>query len=208
MSAAPVASAQAAAPVAKAIPPKAFVAASLGFVALTAVVLGSVYTPLLSLVFAPAPPAVEPVSDSKIKVREHEFADRLASAGDKVIKRSPFHPPVVKEDPEPPVPKTYGGPTIIGVAGGAVYFNDYSAPSSVKRVNLGETDGDVTVIKIDAPWSVTLGWKGGEFVVPMLDRQPVKFDANTTVKDMLFQTTPAAAEPERQRDRPRRSSRN
>jgi hypothetical protein len=173
------------------IPASAFVAASFGFIAVTLVVLVSVYTPVATIAFAPTPPVVEPVKTTAIHTREKEFGDRLASAGDKIVKRSPFHPPVIP----PPVedkPKIYGGPSIIGVAGGAVYFNDTFGSTPVKRINLGQTDGDITVIRIDAPWSVTLGWKGGEFVVPMLDRQPVKFDASVSVKDLLFQTTPAS----------------
>lgn len=173
------------------IPASAFVAASLGFVAVTLIVLVSVYTPVAAIAFAPTPPAVEPVKATAIHTREKEFADRLASAGDKIVKRSPFHPPVIVEPPHL-TPVVYGGPSIIGVAGGAVYFNDTFGSTPVKRINLGQTDGDITVIKIDAPWSVTLGWKGGEFVVPMLDRQPVKFDASDSIKDILFQTTPAS----------------
>jgi hypothetical protein len=196
MSAAPSIPAAQAAPTASAagktpVPASAFVAASLGFIAVTLIVLVSVYTPVATIAFAPTPPVVEPVKSTAIRTREKEFGDRLASAGDKIVKRSPFHPPVVKEE-APTKPLVYGGPSIIGVAGGAVYFNDTFGSTPVKRINLGQTDGDITVIKIDAPWSVTLGWKGGEFVVPMLDRQPVKFDASVSVKDMLFQTTPAS----------------
>ena len=191
MSAAPntPAAAQSAKP---SLPPTAFVAMGIGAIAVTVMILLLVYTPVVSFLFASAPPTVEPVSETTIRVREHEFTEHLASAGDKIVKRSPFHPPVAPEEPPPKVPQVYGGPTIVGVAGGAVYFAETGG--TTKRINLGETADEVTVVKIDAPWSVTLGWKGGEFVVPMLDRQPVKFDSTLTVKDMLFQTTPAAAQ--------------
>lgn len=189
MSAAPT-NIPAAPPAKPTLPPQAFIAIGVGSILVTALILLLVYTPVASILFAPTPPAVEPVGAGTIKVREREFADRLASAGNKIVTRSPFHPPVIPPPDDPVVPKVYGGPTIVGVAGGAVYFNE--SGGATKRINLGETDGEITVIKIDAPWSVTLGWKGGEFVVPMLDRQPVKFDSALTVKDLLFNTTPAS----------------
>lgn len=172
------------------LPPGAFVAIGLGSIAVVALILLSVYLPIATLLITPAPPAVEPVSAEAVRTREREFADRIASAADKIVKRSPFHPPIIAEPPEPIVPKNYGGPSIVGVAGGAVYFNE--SGGTTKRIPLGETIDGVKVIKIDAPWSVTLGWSGGEYVVAMLDRQPVSFDSTLTVKDLLFQTTPAA----------------
>lgn len=175
------------------LPPAAFIATGLASVAVTALILIMVYTPVISLFFAPAPPAVEPLSDAKIKVREREFHDRLATAADKVIKRSPFHPPVEPVEAAPRVPAFYGGPAIVGVAGGSVYFADSSG--STKRIPAGATVDGIEVIKIDAPWSVTLGWSGGKYDVPMLERKPVSFDQSPMIKDTLFQTTPAANEP-------------
>ncbi|HYD01770.1 MAG TPA: hypothetical protein VEB22_11135 [Phycisphaerales bacterium] len=173
------------------LPPAAFTAIALIAIVGTLVMLAAIYIPIVTLAASPPPPAVEPLSGAKVDARKREFGDRIASAADKVVKRSPFHPPVVPPDPIPEVPPTYGGPSIVGVAGGAVYFND--SMGSTKRIGLGEIVDGVEVIKIDAPWSVTLGWKGGKYDVPMLDRKPVSFDQSPMIKDTLFKTTPAGA---------------
>lgn len=170
------------------LPPATFSALAVGAIVLAAIVVLLVYAPVVSLFASAAPPVVEPLSQQSVKAREREFGDRIASAAGKVVKRSPFHPPPIPETPAPVVPTYYGGPSIVGVAGGAVYFAD---STTTKRIFLGETVDGVEVIKIDAPWSVTLGWRGGKFDVPMLDRKPVSFDQSPMIKDTLFNTTPA-----------------
>lgn len=177
------------------LPPSAYSAIAGGAILVTLLILVLVYIPVMSLLAAPAPPAVEPLSAGKVTAREKEFGDRIASAADKVVKRSPFHPPVLPPDPVPVVPAVYGGPSIVGVAGGAVYFTDSN--SSTKRIPLGATIDGIEVIKIDAPWSVTLGWKGGKYDVAMLDRKPVSFDDSPMLKDTLFAPPPDAATPPR-----------
>jgi hypothetical protein len=150
---------------------------------LTVILLIAVYSPVVSLMAAPAPPTVEPLSDAKVRAREKEFNERLTSAADKIASRSPFHPKVEAAPEAPPVPREYAGPKIIGVAGGSVYFDDYG---TTKRIALGASSDGITVVKIDAPWSVTLGWKGGTYNVVMLDRRPVTFDDSPMLKDTLF----------------------
>lgn len=179
-----------AAPVRPPLPPSAYSAIAGGVILTTLLILVLVYVPVLSLFAAPAPPAVEPLSAGKVTAREREFGDRIASAAEKVVKRSPFHPPLLPPDPVPVVPAFYGGPAIVGVAGGAVYFAD--SYNSTRRIPLGATIDEIEVIKIDAPWSVTLGWKGGKYDVPMLDRKPVSFEDSPMLKDTLFTPTPDA----------------
>ncbi|MDP1660990.1 MAG: hypothetical protein Q8L55_03660 [Phycisphaerales bacterium] len=172
------------------LPPAAFSALAGGAIVVSAIIVLLVYAPVVSLLTAAAPPVVEPLSQQSVKAREKEFGDRIAAAAGKVVRRSPFHPPLIPEAPAPVVPTYYGGPSIVGVAGGAVYFAD---STTTKRIFLGETIDGVEVIKIDAPWSVTLGWRGGKFEVAMLDRKPVSFDQSPMIKDTLFNLTPAGA---------------
>jgi hypothetical protein len=77
------------------------------------------------------------------------------------------------------VPLRYGGPAVVGVAGGKVYFADG------RRISEGEDRDGLKVLSISAPWSVRLGWSSGEYDVTLLERQPVRFDQNPA-RDSLF----------------------
>lgn len=124
--------------------------------------------------------AIDPISDKDVQAKRSAFSQQLASAATKIKDRSPFVVPLPPEPPKPKVPPKYAGPALVGVAGGQVFFADG------KRIGLGETKDGIEVLSLNAPWSVRLRWSGGEYDVALLDRQPVRFDDITRVKDTLF----------------------
>ncbi|MFM7132932.1 MAG: hypothetical protein ACKO0W_01295, partial [Planctomycetota bacterium] len=65
-----------------------------------------------------------------------------------------------KDPPPPPIPAAYSGPAVTHVIGEYVLFGDL-------RIKRGETEAGITVISIDLPYSVKLGHRGGEYVVPL-----------------------------------------
>jgi hypothetical protein len=80
-------------------------------------------------------------------------------------------PPKPAEPPKPPPPPkpvgppaTYSGPQPVAAIGDTILFANGS------RVRIGQEDGGVRVIASDAPWSVKLGYLGGEYEVPLWDR--------------------------------------
>jgi hypothetical protein len=84
----------------------------------------------------------------------------------------PPPPPPTKPDegppPPPPPPSKYGGRPIMGMYAGSVWFDDG------KWLKLGDTSPDgVKLLRLDAPWSAHVEWKGVEFDVPLFERDKV-----------------------------------
>jgi hypothetical protein len=72
--------------------------------------------------------------------------------------------------PPPPPPKVdkYTGPTILFATSDMVYFKPATTGGEQLQVPLGEEVSGVRVISTDKlPYSVTLGYQGGEFDVPL-----------------------------------------
>lgn len=68
----------------------------------------------------------------------------------------------------PPPPSRYGGPSLVGFAHDAVFFNDG------RRLRVGDdSDKKLKVVKIDAPWSATVLWENVEFTVSLFDKDKV-----------------------------------
>lgn len=88
--------------------------------------------------------------------------------------------PAVAESAPPP-PSRYGGPEIIGVVNGQVWFSDG------KKLSVGdEAEGGVRVVSIeDAPYAVRVEWQNVEFEVPLFER-------NTLIVPAKVETTEAA----------------
>jgi len=133
---------------------------------------------------AEAPATVEAWTPAQVSARRAATGLALAGGARKVEARSPFYPPKPPEVPKPAIPPRYGGPALVGVAANAVYFADG------KKIGLGQSEGGIEVVSISAPWSVRLRWSGGEFDVTLIERQPIRFDQSTMMKDTLFK--PAA----------------
>ncbi|MCU0688977.1 MAG: hypothetical protein MUE97_04470 [Phycisphaerales bacterium] len=123
---------------------------------------------------------VEPISEKDVLARRSAFGQQLASAGGRLVERSPFAPPKPPEPEKPKIPPRYAGPAVVGVAGGQVFFADG------KRIAVGVERDGIKVLSLDAPWSVRLGWSGGEYDVTLLERRPVRFDEAGRVRDTLF----------------------
>ena len=83
----------------------------------------------------------------------------------------PAPPPAPKTSDEPPKPPPpparYGGPNIIAMLNDTVWFDNG------KKLEVGQSDSSVKVVKLDAPWSATLEWKGVEFTVDLFKKDRV-----------------------------------
>lgn len=81
----------------------------------------------------------------------------------------PYVPPPPVKEPEvvvdntPKVPATYEGKKPSFFVGDTIYFSDSM------KLRIGEEADGITFISADAPWSVKLGHKGGEYDVPIVD---------------------------------------
>lgn len=125
-------------------------------------------------------PSVEPWTSQQITERRGVTKSTLSGWASAVTARSPFYPPKPPEEPKPPIPPKYAGPAMAGVVANTVYFTDG------KKIALGQAEGGVEVLAINAPWSVRLRWSGGEFDVTLVERQPIRFDQSPMLKDTLF----------------------
>ncbi|MEO1007993.1 MAG: hypothetical protein AAFX79_05470 [Planctomycetota bacterium] len=80
---------------------------------------------------------------------------------------APPPPPAAPPAPPPP-PSAYGGPKVVAVVNGSVWFDD-----DRQLVVGGEADGDLRVLASAAPWSLRVVWKDVEFDIPLLSRDAV-----------------------------------
>lgn len=80
----------------------------------------------------------------------------------------PPPPPPPPEDTSKPVapavPSRYGGPSIIGLINESVIFNDG------KTIRVGQSDGSLSVIALNAPWGAKVKWQGAEFDVSLFEK--------------------------------------
>jgi hypothetical protein len=151
-----------------------------------------------------APP--DPTTD-----RAARYASTLASHRQLVDGRSLFFipspppppaPPRIVVDPgpppPPPPPARYGGPAIIAMFDNIVWFDDG------KKLHPGETsDAGVKLIRLDAPWSATVEWKGVEFTVSFFERDKVVVKpAGEPALSGAAAPLTAAGSPEREPPRP------
>ncbi len=84
----------------------------------------------------------------------------------------PPPPPPPRSDgppPPPPPPARYGGPTIIAMLNDAVWFDN-----GVK-LEVGESSesDSVKVVRLNAPWSAVVEWRGIEFTVDLFKKDAV-----------------------------------
>jgi len=83
-----------------------------------------------------------------------------------VVKREDPKPPPVVDLGPPPVPSSYTGPQPSSVLGDSVIFG--SLTDENKSIKVGETKAGITVLAINAPYAVKLGYQRGEFTVSLL----------------------------------------
>ena len=78
---------------------------------------------------------------------------------------------IAEEEPEPitpaepTAPTRYGGPRLVAMINGAVWFADG------RRLAPGEEDNGLEVVEIAAPWTATLRWRGAEFTETLFERR-------------------------------------
>jgi hypothetical protein len=75
--------------------------------------------------------------------------------------------PVAEEPKEPPAPTSYGGPGVIAMMNGLVWFDNGT------QLEVGEEANGVGVVAISAPWDSRLRWRGVEFTVPLFEKDRV-----------------------------------
>lgn len=140
--------------------------------------------PLVRALLIPAPgDAGEEAQERRQRLESYRrsMEDRVAQA----IGRSMFWVPPAPdaaeeagEEPEaepepagpPPRPSRYGGPEVIAVINGAVWFENDDV------VRVGESAGGVGVVSVDgSPWTVRLTWRGVEFDVEIFERTTQRF---------------------------------
>ena len=167
-------------------------------------------------IFGPSPPVPNSPNDPQKNAKDR--AAELSKYVAQITGRSMFHDPaapVAAAPPAdsgpskpPPPPTTYGGPGIIAMINGTVWFSDG------KRLKAGdEAKDDLEVKAVNAPWDATVVWKGVEFKVELFARNRVVFkdppatgDLTPVVKAAPFEPAPEkppAAKPPEQKDPPK-----
>jgi hypothetical protein len=142
--------------------------------------LGSVMSALIS------PSIAAEEADPIETLRKDREQDLLETSRARFIGRSMYQlppPPPAKrpkpvEPPKPvtpppdpgppPPPATYTGPAPTSVFGDYVIFSTLS--DADKRIKLGETKSGITVLAINAPYTVKLGYQRGEYTVSLFAR--------------------------------------
>ena len=77
-------------------------------------------------------------------------------------------------------PAIYPGPSISFVLGNEVWFHDGL------HASVGEAVNGVTIIASDPPWTVTLGYGGGEYPIKLFERKELFADRPTETSDGSF----------------------
>ena len=103
-----------------------------------------------SLFFRPPAPAVKPAPKPRSE-------------------NKPEAPP-----PPPPIPMSYGGPVVIAVIGDQVWFKS----KDNLRLRVGEEGAGVKVLASNPPWTVKLGYAGGEYDVPVFKNYQTEFSSS------------------------------
>lgn len=128
---------------------------------------------VLDAIIRPRPDVPARVASEASGQRAEQFELYIAQ----VDGRSLFHlpaapgthaapPPPPGPPAPPPPPSSYGGPAIIAMVNGEVWFADG------KRLRPGDAESEgVSVSSLNAPWEATLKWRGVEFKVPLFARE-------------------------------------
>ncbi len=148
-----------------------------------AAIAGAVMLPgLAAAILTPSPTPVVFAADAS-----QDQAARMETYRKQIDGRTMFFvpakptppPPVVEvkndetsKPTTPPPPSSYGGPAPIALIFDTVWFADG------QKLKAGdEAKGDLGVVRLEAPWSAILKWKGVEFTVKVFDRDSVVLKA-------------------------------
>ncbi len=157
-------------------PGKAALALLVGGVAAT----GATVPGLVRALLAPSAQGESAAGSDAQRVEQHgaAFDKQIAQIDGRSLFLVPGPPKAAAPEPEPevpagpppppPKPTSYGGPGIIAMINGTVWFENG------KRLSEGSpAEDDVRVVAIKAPWEVRLEWKGVEFDVKFFPRDTV-----------------------------------
>lgn len=163
---------------------------SLLFIIVAAIAVVMALPALLGAVFSPG--TGKAAVDTKFAELMDAHEDSLAAYRARFDGRSVFFKPpqprpdmpVRAPDPTPRIetpssdipmtPSSYTGPTIRALIGDTVWFH------GGLRVAVGEEANGVQVLSVDAPWSATVAYLGGEYDVPLFENlTPFFQDPNT-----------------------------
>jgi hypothetical protein len=160
--------------------------ASLAALIVGVVVVLTGLSAIVSAAFGPGVGKIQPQDEMNALVAQHN--EKLQLWQDRLNGRSPFFKPpapvvVQKVEPKPepvrisePVkdpgpPPRYEGPPIAFAYADVVYFNSMNqGDGKVTRVRVGEEQSGLRVISTSLPWTVKVGFKGGEYDVPLFNR--------------------------------------
>ncbi|MGH7133529.1 MAG: hypothetical protein ACREJO_16485 [Phycisphaerales bacterium] len=141
-------------------------------IALTALVAFITAVPVLRALSATAAVQASPLADKDLAARHLSFEGGLVVSDQRIDARAPFgitRPPVAPVVAEVG-PTKYGGSPLVGVV------NDTLILADGRRVGVGETVGDVTLVSLDLPWSVRVKWKNKELDEPLFARSTIDLE--------------------------------
>lgn len=145
--------------------------------------------------FGPSDPKIETVLSSLISEHEEMMTTYQARFNGRSIFFTP--PPTPKPRPKQierptdprleslavkpppkidPVSKTYTGPSIMGIFGEEVWFVGSGFQKEILRISVGEEKDGIKILAADPPWSVTVQYKKGEYVVNLFEIRDLGFD--------------------------------
>ncbi len=113
---------------------------------------------------------------ARIESFRASFEDHLAQINGRSMFFIPPAPPPPapvaenKEPGEPPAPSKYGGPAVIAMINGAVWFDNGTRLRADEAASAG-----LRVITVNSPWGARIEWSGGEWDVPLFDRTTDRF---------------------------------
>lgn len=170
---------------------------ALAIAVLAAVCLMVWLTSLVSALLLPSGGADSAKADEKQRLAElqENYKQQIAQFNGRTVfyvPAKPGPPPEPEKTPEDkdkpsPLPSSYGGPAVIAMVNDVVWFADGT------RVKVGESSGDVKIVKLNAPWDATVLWKGAEFKVKFFEKDAVVLAKGKSAESAL--STPPSPPP-------------
>lgn len=103
----------------------------------------------------------------------------------------PVERPVIQTNSGPaPIPRTYGGPKLIGLVGSEGALFDKPVLGDKQYIAVGQQGGQVEIVSIDHPWQAHVRWAGGEFDLNLFDRLESSPGAGFGATTPIGQPTP------------------
>lgn len=86
-------------------------------------------------------------------------------------------------------PSVYGGPSLIAMVNGAAWFDN-----GKKLTAGGDSDGDLKVVEIRAPWGALVEWQGVQFTIGLFDRDSTVYPSEKPVEKPVSAESPGHEE--------------